>query len=124
MPFFSLFANRGGDGLHRAQQEFIRETPVGQARRRWNEERNIGCDGFAIILIRGIGLVDVDRHLPERARESDLNEESSALRRQVLHDVAALPNASIYVWYEQGADSTAPVSGVFPNAASLRDHLL
>ena len=44
---------------------------------------------------------------------ADLNEASVALRGQVLDDIASLRNASIYVWYEQGAASSLPVHGVF-----------
>jgi nitric oxide dioxygenase len=36
---------------------------------------------------------------------ADHNEDSFALRGQILDDMAALRNASIYVWYEQGANS-------------------
>jgi nitric oxide dioxygenase len=45
---------------------------------------------------------------------ADVDGDSFALRRQVLDDIAALPNASIYVWYEQSAESDLPVDGVFP----------
>jgi nitric oxide dioxygenase len=50
---------------------------------------------------------------------ADLNEDSFALRRQVLDDIRALPNASIYVWYEQGADSRETVDGVFAGTMDL-----
>jgi len=30
-----------------------------------------------------------------------------------------LPNASIYVWYEEGAESRAPVNGVFPGLMDI-----
>jgi nitric oxide dioxygenase len=33
--------------------------------------------------------------------------------------IGALPNASIYVWYEQDADSRLPVDGVFPGLMDL-----
>jgi nitric oxide dioxygenase len=58
-------------------------------------------------------LVTAGSHLQIMLLHADLNEESFALRGQVLHDVDALPNASIYVWYEQGAESRMPVNGVF-----------
>jgi len=35
------------------------------------------------------------------------------LHGQVLNDIAALPNASIYLWYEQGTGSRLPVQGCF-----------
>jgi nitric oxide dioxygenase len=44
---------------------------------------------------------------------ADLNEESFALRRQVLDDVRALSHATMHVWYEQGADGSLPVDGRF-----------
>jgi hypothetical protein len=37
-----------------------------------------------------------------------------ALRHQILGDITALPGASVYAWYEQGADSQLPLTGVFP----------
>jgi nitric oxide dioxygenase len=40
---------------------------------------------------------------------ADHNEDSVALRGQIVDDIARLPNASIYVWYEHGADSRLPV---------------
>jgi nitric oxide dioxygenase len=50
---------------------------------------------------------------------ADVDEASFALRRQVLDDVAALPNASAYVWYEQGADSSGQFEGVFAGMMDL-----
>ena len=50
---------------------------------------------------------------------ADLNEGCFALRRQVLGDITALPNASVYVWYEQGAVSQLPVRGVFPGEMDI-----
>jgi nitric oxide dioxygenase len=50
---------------------------------------------------------------------ADANEASFALRRQVLHDIAALPNASAYVWYEQGGDSGERFDGVFAGIMDL-----
>ena len=48
-------------------------------------------------------------HLPITLLHADLDEESFALRRQVLEDLQALPGASAHVWYEQGAHSNLDV---------------
>jgi nitric oxide dioxygenase len=64
-------------------------------------------------------LVTAGSHLQIMLLHADLNEDSFALRDQVLADVAALPNASIYVWYEQSADSRLPVQGVFPGMMDI-----
>ena len=58
-------------------------------------------------------LVKAGSRLPVMLLHADLNEDSFALRRQVLDDIAALPSASIYLWYEQGAGSRLPVQGCF-----------
>jgi nitric oxide dioxygenase len=50
---------------------------------------------------------------------ADHNEDSVALRSQILDDVNRLPNASICVWYEQGAASRLPVHGVFPGRMDI-----
>jgi nitric oxide dioxygenase len=47
--------------------------------------------------------------LPITVLHADLDEDSFALRRQVLDDVAKLPGASAHVWYENGPSSTLPV---------------
>jgi nitric oxide dioxygenase len=56
-------------------------------------------------------LVAAGSHFDVRVLHADLNEESFALRRQVLDDVRALPNATLHVWYEQGDASSLPVDG-------------
>jgi nitric oxide dioxygenase len=43
---------------------------------------------------------------------ADLDEASWALRRQVVDDVRALPNGSVHVWFERGAEGSLPVDGV------------
>ena len=58
-------------------------------------------------------LVAAGSHLQIMLLHADLNEDSFALRRQVLDDIGKLPNASIYVWYEQGAESREALNGVF-----------
>jgi nitric oxide dioxygenase len=43
---------------------------------------------------------------------ADADESSFALRRQVVTDVLALPNASLHLWYENQDHSNEPVAGV------------
>jgi nitric oxide dioxygenase len=50
--------------------------------------------------------------LPITLLHADVDEESFALRRQVLSDIAQLPNASVHTWYERGAHTTLPVDSV------------
>jgi nitric oxide dioxygenase len=57
--------------------------------------------------------------LPVMLLHADLCEDRFALRRQVLGDTGALPGASAYVWYEQGAHSQLPVAGVFPGEMNI-----
>src|SRR3954447_23127687 len=52
---------------------------------------------------------------------ADVREASFALRRQVVTDVLALRNASIHLWYEEGAGSNEPVDGVHPGLMDLAD---
>ncbi len=52
---------------------------------------------------------------------ADEQESTVALRRQVLGDVAALPNASMHVWYERGAGSALPAGGVHEGFMDLDD---
>jgi nitric oxide dioxygenase len=47
--------------------------------------------------------------LPITLLHADVDEQSFALRRQVLADLQALPGAVAHVWYERGAQSTLPV---------------
>jgi nitric oxide dioxygenase len=59
--------------------------------------------------------------LPITLLHADLDEDSFALRRQVLDDVRALPRAAVHVWYERGPDSTLPVDGVHDGQLDLDD---
>ncbi|WP_337062660.1 globin domain-containing protein [Kineococcus sp. G2] len=52
---------------------------------------------------------------------ADAREDAFALRRQVLGDVAALPNASAHVWFEEGGGEGLPVDGVFRGFMDLAD---
>lgn len=59
-------------------------------------------------------LVKAGSRLPVMLLHADRNEDSFALRGQVIDDIAALDNASSYLWYEQGSGSRLPVHGCFP----------
>jgi nitric oxide dioxygenase len=48
-------------------------------------------------------------HLPITLLHADVDEESFALRQQVLDDLRALPGGSAHVWYERGAQTSLPV---------------
>jgi nitric oxide dioxygenase len=50
-------------------------------------------------------------HLPVLVLHADRNEASFALRRQVRDDVRRLPNGSLHVFYEDGADGDLDVDG-------------
>jgi nitric oxide dioxygenase len=64
-------------------------------------------------------LVTAGSHLQIMLLHADLDEDSFALRGQVLDDLAALPNASIYVWYENGVEGDARMAGVFHGIMDL-----
>jgi nitric oxide dioxygenase len=64
-------------------------------------------------------LVKARSRLPVMLLHADFNEDRFALRRQVLDDIGALPGASLYVWYEEGAHSQLPVTGVFPGEMNI-----
>jgi nitric oxide dioxygenase len=51
-------------------------------------------------------------HLHIMLLHADVDEDSFALRHQVLDDVAALPNASVHLWYERGAETCECVTSV------------
>ena len=58
-------------------------------------------------------------HLPVRVLHADLDENSFALRQQVLTDVRTLPDAAVYAWYERGATDTLSLDGVFAGLMNL-----
>ena len=64
-------------------------------------------------------LVAAGSGLPITLLHADLDERSFALRRQVVSDVLALPNASLHLWYETGARSNEPVAGVHAGMMNL-----
>jgi nitric oxide dioxygenase len=57
--------------------------------------------------------------LPITLLHADHSESAFALRGQIRDDIARLADASIYVWYEQGAESRLPVQGVFSGRMDL-----
>jgi nitric oxide dioxygenase len=57
--------------------------------------------------------------LPITLLHADVDEASFALRRQVVNDVLALPNAALHVWYEKEARSIEPVSSVHEGMMDL-----
>ena len=64
-------------------------------------------------------LVKAGSRLPIMLLHADHDEESFALRDQVLADIANLPGGSIYLWYEHGNNSRLAVSGVFPGEMDI-----
>jgi nitric oxide dioxygenase len=64
-------------------------------------------------------LVAAGSHLPVRVLHADLDEDSFALRQQVLTDLRTLPDAAIYAWYERGATDTLSLDGVFAGLMDL-----
>jgi nitric oxide dioxygenase len=66
-------------------------------------------------------LVAAGSQLAITVLHADLDEESFALRRQVLGDVRALPSASMYVWYEHGAHGSLAVDGRFGGVMNVDD---
>jgi nitric oxide dioxygenase len=55
---------------------------------------------------------------------ADEHEGTVALRRQVVSDVLALPNASFHVWYANGTGSHEPIDGVHAGLMNLDDVIL
>jgi nitric oxide dioxygenase len=66
-------------------------------------------------------LVAAGSHLPVRHLHADLDENSFALRNQVLRDIRTLPDAAAYAWYERGAVDTIGLDGVFAGLMNLDD---
>jgi nitric oxide dioxygenase len=58
-------------------------------------------------------LVTAGTHVRVHVLHADVDEDSFALRGQVLADVRALPDASLHVWYERGGKGSLPVDGTF-----------
>jgi nitric oxide dioxygenase len=66
-------------------------------------------------------LVRAGSHFDVRMLHADLDEESFALRQQVLDDVRALTKATLHVWYERGAEGSLPVDGRFAGIMDLSE---
>jgi nitric oxide dioxygenase len=66
-------------------------------------------------------LAKAGSHLPITVLHADQDEGSFALRRQLLDDVRALPDARMYVWYEHGPHGDLPVDGRFGGIMNLDD---
>jgi nitric oxide dioxygenase len=58
-------------------------------------------------------LVAAGSHLDVTLLHADADEESFPLRRQIVDDLARMPKSRLYTWYERGATSELPVTGVF-----------
>ncbi|WP_346618573.1 globin domain-containing protein [Blastococcus montanus] len=65
-------------------------------------------------------LVAAGSHLPITLLHADSDEESFALREQVLEDLRSLESGSAHVWYEGGAASSLPVE-VHAGTMDLRE---
>jgi nitric oxide dioxygenase len=59
--------------------------------------------------------------LPVTLLHADTDEQSFALRGQVLDDVRRIPGATAHVWYENGAQSSLPVDSVHEGVMALDD---
>jgi nitric oxide dioxygenase len=66
-------------------------------------------------------LVAAGSHFDVRLLHADRDEESFALRQQVLDDIRALPDATMSVWYERGAEGALPVNGRFAGPMDVTD---
>ncbi len=64
-------------------------------------------------------LVAAGSRLPITLLHADLDEQSFALRRQVLDDLRALPGATAHAWYERGGGTDLPVDGVHSGVLDL-----
>jgi nitric oxide dioxygenase len=66
-------------------------------------------------------LINAGSHLDATLLHADVDEASWALRQQVTDDVRALPNGSLHVWFERGAECSLPVDGVSQGVMDLTD---
>ena len=66
-------------------------------------------------------LVNAGSHLDVTLLHADVDESSWALRQQVLDDIRALPNGSVHVWFERGAECSLPVDGVHDGVMDLSE---
>jgi len=56
-------------------------------------------------------LLAAGSRLPVTLLHADAEEQSSDLRHQLTDDIEALPNGSLYAWYENGCGNTLRVDG-------------
>ena len=66
-------------------------------------------------------LVAAGSDLPVLVLHADVDEESFALRHQVLADACALEHAAVHVWYERDTASALPVHGVHQGLLDIAD---
>jgi len=66
-------------------------------------------------------LVAAGSDLPVLVLHADADEQSFALRQQVLDDVRALRDGAVHVWYERDTASTLPVDGVHDGLLDVAD---
>ena len=59
--------------------------------------------------------------LPVTLLHADTDEQSFALRQQVLDDVRRIPGAAVHVWFENGAQSNLPFDSVHEGIMALDD---
>jgi nitric oxide dioxygenase len=66
-------------------------------------------------------LVNAGSHLDVTLLHADVDEASWALRQQVVDDLRRLPNGSVHVWFERGAECSLPVDGVSAGVMDLTE---
>jgi ferredoxin-NADP reductase len=58
-------------------------------------------------------------HLRVTLLHADVNERSFPLRRQLIEDLARLPESALHVWFEDGTGSELPVAGAHAGIMDL-----
>ncbi|MEU6244585.1 globin domain-containing protein [Streptomyces sp. NPDC047024] len=66
-------------------------------------------------------LVKAGSGLHVKLLHADLDEASFPLRRQVVSDVLEMRDAELYAWYETGAETMEPLTGVFQGRLNVED---
>ncbi|WP_229070885.1 hypothetical protein [Actinoplanes sp. DH11] len=64
-------------------------------------------------------LVAAGSHLRVTLLHADANERSFPLRRQLIEDLARLPESALHVWFEDGTGSELPVTGAHAGIMDL-----
>jgi nitric oxide dioxygenase len=131
---FTVKKVHGGDGPDGEVSTLLHDTvDVGDVLNLSVPSGALALDDYAgtpmVFVSAGIGitpmagmishLLRAGSRLPVMLLHADHKEDRFALRDQVLADITALPGASVYVWYEQGADSQLPLTGVFPGEMDI-----